>query len=97
MNRSKNLRRRGHERYINDHNRESVSGVVHRAQHPDDPGRFSSHRCTPGGGNRSESIGRQAACFQRRGPLVFAWHTRSAGGIVWELLLGILYVLVGTY
>jgi uncharacterized membrane protein HdeD (DUF308 family) len=29
--------------------------------------------------------------------LVFAWHTRSAGGLVWELLLGILYILVGAY
>lgn len=29
--------------------------------------------------------------------LVFAWHTRTAGGLVWELLLGILYILVGVY
>jgi len=29
--------------------------------------------------------------------LVFAWHTRTTGGMVWELLLGILYVLVGVY
>lgn len=29
--------------------------------------------------------------------LVFAWHTRTAGGIVWELLLGILYIFVGLY
>ena len=29
--------------------------------------------------------------------LVFAWHTRSAGGIVWELLLGILYIFIGGY
>lgn len=29
--------------------------------------------------------------------LVFAWHTRGAGGIIWELLLGILYILVGGY
>ena len=29
--------------------------------------------------------------------LVFGWHTRSAGGFVWELLLGILYILVGAY
>ena len=29
--------------------------------------------------------------------LVFAWHTRSAGGLVWELLLGILYVCIGVY
>lgn len=29
--------------------------------------------------------------------LVFAWHTRSTGGLVWELLLGILYILVGAY
>jgi uncharacterized membrane protein HdeD (DUF308 family) len=29
--------------------------------------------------------------------LVFAWHTRTTGGIVWELLLGILYIVVGVY
>lgn len=29
--------------------------------------------------------------------LVFAWHTRSAGGLLGELLLGILYLGVGIY
>ncbi len=29
--------------------------------------------------------------------LVFAWHTRTAGGMIWELLLGILYLFVGVY
>ena len=29
--------------------------------------------------------------------LIFAWHTRTAGGFIWELLLGILYVGVGAY
>ena len=29
--------------------------------------------------------------------LVFAWHTRTAGGMMWELLLGILYIFVGIY
>jgi uncharacterized membrane protein HdeD (DUF308 family) len=29
--------------------------------------------------------------------LVFAWHTRSAGGFVWELLLSALYIVVGVY
>jgi len=29
--------------------------------------------------------------------LVFAWHTRSAGGLLWELLLGIVYILIGVY
>jgi len=29
--------------------------------------------------------------------LVFAWHTRTTGGFVWELLLGILYAFVGGY
>ncbi len=29
--------------------------------------------------------------------LVFAWHTRTRGGFVWELLLGLLYFLVGVY
>lgn len=28
---------------------------------------------------------------------VFAWHTRTGGGMIWELLLGILYVGVGVY
>ena len=29
--------------------------------------------------------------------LVFAWHTRTTGGMIWELLLGILYIFVGVY
>jgi uncharacterized membrane protein HdeD (DUF308 family) len=29
--------------------------------------------------------------------LVFAWHTRTTGGILWGVLLGILYILVGAY
>lgn len=29
--------------------------------------------------------------------LVFAWHTRTTGGLIWELLLGIAYLLVGVY
>src|SRR5215831_19713774 len=35
--------------------------------------------------------------FNGAAHLVFAWHTRTAGGMVWELLLGILYILVGVY
>jgi uncharacterized membrane protein HdeD (DUF308 family) len=29
--------------------------------------------------------------------LVFAWHLRTTGGILWELLLGVLYIIVGAY
>jgi uncharacterized membrane protein HdeD (DUF308 family) len=29
--------------------------------------------------------------------LVYAWHTRGVGGVLWELLLGILYIGVGVY
>jgi uncharacterized membrane protein HdeD (DUF308 family) len=29
--------------------------------------------------------------------LVFAWHTRTAGGMIWELLMGLLYVFTGAY
>ena len=29
--------------------------------------------------------------------LVFAWHTRSVGGLAWEVLLGLLYGFVGVY
>lgn len=29
--------------------------------------------------------------------LVFGWHTRTTGALIWELLLGILYILVGAY
>lgn len=28
---------------------------------------------------------------------VFAWHTRTAGGMIWEVLLGILYAGIGAY
>jgi uncharacterized membrane protein HdeD (DUF308 family) len=29
--------------------------------------------------------------------LVFSWYTRSAGGFLWELLVGILYIFIGGY
>jgi uncharacterized membrane protein HdeD (DUF308 family) len=29
--------------------------------------------------------------------LIFAWYTRSAGGILWELLVGALYIFIGAY
>jgi uncharacterized membrane protein HdeD (DUF308 family) len=29
--------------------------------------------------------------------LVFAWHTRTTGGLIWELLLGALYIGTGVY
>lgn len=29
--------------------------------------------------------------------LVFAWHMRTTGAVLWELLLGILYVFVGAF
>src|SRR5260221_2468001 len=35
--------------------------------------------------------------FSGAAHLVFAWHTRTTGGILWELLVGILYVFVGCY
>jgi uncharacterized membrane protein HdeD (DUF308 family) len=35
--------------------------------------------------------------FSGAAHMVFAWHTRTAGGFVWELLLGVLYIFVGVY
>jgi uncharacterized membrane protein HdeD (DUF308 family) len=29
--------------------------------------------------------------------LVFAWHARSGGGLLWELLVGIVYIFTGVY
>ena len=29
--------------------------------------------------------------------LVFGWHTRTTGGLLWELLLGIVYIIAGLY
>lgn len=29
--------------------------------------------------------------------LVFSWSTRTAGGFVWELLVGVLYIVIGAY
>jgi uncharacterized membrane protein HdeD (DUF308 family) len=29
--------------------------------------------------------------------LVFAWHLRSTGGVLWELLVGIVYICIGVY
>jgi|ERR1700735_4723389 len=34
-----------------------------------------------------------SGCFH----LVFSWHTRSTGSLLWELLLGILYICIGVY
>jgi uncharacterized membrane protein HdeD (DUF308 family) len=35
--------------------------------------------------------------FSGAAHLVFAWHTRTTGGMLWELLLGILYIFIGAY
>ena len=35
--------------------------------------------------------------FSGAAHLVFGWHVRTAGGILWEVLLGILYIFVGAY
>ena len=35
--------------------------------------------------------------FSAGAHLVFAWHRRSAGGFLWEILVGILYMLTGIY
>ncbi|HEV3219142.1 MAG TPA: DUF308 domain-containing protein [Candidatus Acidoferrales bacterium] len=29
--------------------------------------------------------------------LIFAWHTRTTGGVLWELLVGLLYIGIGVY
>jgi uncharacterized membrane protein HdeD (DUF308 family) len=29
--------------------------------------------------------------------LVFAWYTRTSGGLLWESLIGILYIFIGAY
>ena len=35
--------------------------------------------------------------FSGAAHVVFAWHTRTTGGIIWELLLGLAYIVVGCY
>ena len=35
--------------------------------------------------------------FSGAAHLVFAWHTRTTGVMLWELLLGILYIFIGAY
>ncbi|HYL60997.1 MAG TPA: DUF308 domain-containing protein [Candidatus Methylomirabilis sp.] len=35
--------------------------------------------------------------FSGAAHLVFAWYTRTTGGMLWELLLGILYIFIGAY
>jgi uncharacterized membrane protein HdeD (DUF308 family) len=35
--------------------------------------------------------------FSGAAHLVFAWHTRTTGAMVWELLMGVLYIFVGVY
>ena len=35
--------------------------------------------------------------FSGAAHLVFGWHTRSTGGLLWELVLGIVYIVAGVY
>jgi uncharacterized membrane protein HdeD (DUF308 family) len=35
--------------------------------------------------------------FSGAAHFVFGWHTRSTGGLLWELLLGIVYIVAGAY
>ena len=35
--------------------------------------------------------------FSGAAHLVFGWHTRTTGGLLWELLLGIVYIIAGGY
>src|ERR1700693_1877977 len=35
--------------------------------------------------------------FSGAAHLVFAWHTRTTGGMLWELLVGFLYIFIGAY
>lgn len=35
--------------------------------------------------------------FSGAAHLVFAWHTRTTGAFIWELLLGLAYIAVGVY
>jgi uncharacterized membrane protein HdeD (DUF308 family) len=35
--------------------------------------------------------------FSGAAHLVFAWHTRTTGAMLWELLLGVLYIFIGAY
>ena len=51
----------------------------------------------PAGGIAALVVVAWLLMFSGAAHLVFAWHTRTAGGIVWELLLGILYLFIGVY
>jgi uncharacterized membrane protein HdeD (DUF308 family) len=35
--------------------------------------------------------------FSAAAHFVFAWHRRGAGGVIWELLLGVVYGFIGIY
>jgi len=35
--------------------------------------------------------------FSGAAHLVFAWHARTTGGMLWELLMGALYIFIGAY
>jgi uncharacterized membrane protein HdeD (DUF308 family) len=35
--------------------------------------------------------------FSGAAHLVFGWHTRGTGGLLWELLLGVVYIVSGVY
>lgn len=35
--------------------------------------------------------------FSGAAHLVFGWHMRTVGGLIWEILLGLLYIFIGGY
>jgi uncharacterized membrane protein HdeD (DUF308 family) len=71
--------------------------VVHWAQRADDCGRDSGDRVTLAAGIAVNLLVAWLLLFSGGAHLVFAWYTRSAGGFLWELLLGILYLVIGGY
>jgi uncharacterized membrane protein HdeD (DUF308 family) len=68
---------------------------------PPNPSRHRLHfRNSPAGYSRNcdHHIRWVAPGFQRgRAHLVYGWQTRETGGLIWELLVGILYLVAGIY
>jgi hypothetical protein len=88
-----------YERNFNSHSsdRQEIVAMVHRPERPDDRDRRTCHRAALGGWNRGHGIFRLAVCLQRpHAPRVRLAHT-GYWLVLWELLVGVVYVVAGTY
>jgi uncharacterized membrane protein HdeD (DUF308 family) len=71
--------------------------VVNRAQRAHDCGGMLAVASPLAAGVAVNLLVAWLLLFSGCAHLVFAWHTRSAGGLLWQSLLGVLYIFIGVY